>query len=59
MKSIHSYTIETINNGIIPLENYKGKKILLVNVASECGYTKQYAQLEELSKEFENELVVR
>lgn len=36
----------------------KGKKILLVNTASNCGYTNQYDDLEELSKRYQNKLVV-
>ena len=38
-----------LNNGdSIPLSNYKGKKILLVNTASDCGYTDQYDDLQKL-----------
>lgn len=38
--------------------DFAGKKILLVNVASECGLTPQYAQLEELYREFSDKIVV-
>lgn len=42
----------TLNNGeVISFDTYKGKKILLVNVASKCGYTPQYAELEELNQQ--------
>lgn len=37
-----------INGEIIKLERFKGKKVMVVNTASECGYTPQYAQLQEL-----------
>ncbi len=40
----------------IDLSMYKGKKLLIVNSASECGYTKQYSSLEVLHKEYPNEL---
>jgi glutathione peroxidase len=42
----------------ICLSNYKGKKILLVNVASECGYTKQYADLEKLYLSHKDKLII-
>ena len=45
----------TLNNGtVIPMETFKGKKILLVNTASDCGYTGQYAELETLYKQYSN-----
>ncbi len=58
MHSIHSHRIGSIEGGEIRLEAYKGKKILLVNVASECGYTSQYAQLQELHEAFNDKLIV-
>lgn len=49
----------TLNNGdSLPLSAYKGKKILLVNTASDCGYTPQYTDLEILYKENKDKLVV-
>ncbi|MCX8472612.1 MAG: glutathione peroxidase [Sediminibacterium sp.] len=39
-------------------EQYKGKKILIVNTASKCGYTKQYKQLEELFEKYKDKLVI-
>lgn len=49
----------TLNNGNAqPLSAYKGKKILLVNTASDCGYTAQYDDLQKLQQQFKNELVV-
>ncbi len=58
MQSIHQFRIGSINGEEIRFEAFKGKKILLVNVASECGYTTQYAQLQELYEAFENKLIV-
>ncbi len=43
---------------MIDFSAYKGKKILVVNVASECGYTSQYAQLQELYETFQDKLVI-
>lgn len=46
--SIYDLSV-TLNNGtLVPLSNYKGKKVLIVNTASNCGYTPQYEQLQEL-----------
>jgi glutathione peroxidase len=38
------------NKSVINMQDYKGKKILLVNVASKCGYTSQYADLQKLNE---------
>ena len=40
------------------METYKGKKILIVNVASKCGLTNQYSGLEKLYNEFSDKLVI-
>lgn len=47
------------NNGdTLHFESLKGKKILIVNTASDCGYTGQYEQLEQLHKQYGHQLVV-
>lgn len=56
--SIHHFKIESIDGKTINFADYKGKKILIVNVASECGYTNQYAQLQELYELHSDKLVV-
>ena len=56
--SIHSFKVESIDGKIIDFSDFKGKKILIVNVASECGYTKQYAQLQELYELHQENLVI-
>jgi glutathione peroxidase len=54
------YTLtDTLNNGQpLPLASYKGKKILLVNTASDCGYTNQYDDLQALYGQYKDKLVV-
>jgi glutathione peroxidase len=47
-KSIYEFTMKDINGKDVPLGAYKGKVILLVNVASQCGNTPQYKDLEAL-----------
>ena len=46
--------INDINNKIINLSDFKGKIILLVNVASKCGFTKQYTGLQELYEKYKD-----
>jgi glutathione peroxidase len=43
---IYSFTLNSIDGKPLPLADYKGKVILVVNVASQCGYTPQYSALE-------------
>lgn len=51
-KSFHDFTVTDINGKAFPLSSLKGKKVLVVNTASKCGFTPQYADLEKLYKEF-------
>ena len=49
----------TLNNGdTLDFSGFKGKKVLLVNTASDCGYTNQYEDLQKLSDKFKDQLVV-
>ena len=43
--SIHEFTLNSIDGQPIPLEQFKGKVVLIVNVASRCGFTPQYSGL--------------
>ena len=46
------FTMKSIDGKDVPLSKYKGKVVLIVNVASKCGLTAQYAQLQELHQKF-------
>ncbi len=56
--TIYSFTVEGLEGGKINMADFKGKKILIVNTASKCGYTPQYKELETLYKEYGSKLVV-
>lgn len=57
-KTIYDYKVEGLEGNEINFADYKGKKILIVNTASECGFTPQYADLEELHKKYNDKLVI-
>ncbi|MEM9982745.1 MAG: glutathione peroxidase [Bacteroidota bacterium] len=57
-KSFYDFTLTAIDGEKIDFSQYKGKKVLLVNVASKCGYTPQYEDLQRLHKEHGKEVVV-
>ena len=50
--SAHDFTFTAIEGGPLPLANYAGKALLVVNTASFCGFTKQYDALQELWQEY-------
>jgi|SRR5690554_473418 len=56
--TIYDFKVPALETGDIDFSAYKGKKILIVNTASECGYTPQYKQLEELYNTYRDELVI-
>ena len=56
--SIHSFKVEALDGSSIDFSAFKGKKILVVNTASECGYTPQYKDLQKLYETYKNRLVV-
>ena len=56
--SFYSLHIADNHGGEIKFEDFKGKKVLLVNTASECGYTPQYHELQELFEQNKNNLVI-
>lgn len=56
--SIYDFKVPGLEGGEIDLSKYKGKKIMIVNTASQCGYTPQYAELEKLHEAYKDKLVV-
>ncbi len=56
--SIYSIAVKDINGKDLDLKQFKGKKILFVNVASKCGFTKQYDGLEKLYQKYKDKLVI-
>jgi glutathione peroxidase len=58
LTSFYDLELELNNGTKIRMDQFKGKKILLANTASDCGYTGQYEALEQLHKQYGNKLVV-
>jgi glutathione peroxidase len=56
--SIHAFKVKSIDGGMINFASFKGKKILVVNTASECGYTPQYEGLQKLYEQHKDKLVI-
>ena len=56
--TIHKFKVTSIDGGTIDFSKFKGKKILVVNTASKCGYTPQYADLEKLYEQYKSKLVI-
>ena len=57
-ESIHQFKIKSIDGGVIDFSKFKGKKILVVNTASKCGYTPQYEALEKVYEQYKDKLVI-
>ena len=56
--SIHDFKFNSIDGEEVSLISFKGKKILIVNTASECGYTPQYEELQAMHKSYGDKLVI-
>lgn len=54
MTTIYDYTVKDYEGKDVSLEKYKGKVLLIVNTATECGFTPQYEGLEELQKAYKD-----
>ena len=58
MNSIHTYKTTSIDGTSLDLSTFAGRKMMIINVASACGYTPQYQQLQELHEQFSDKIAV-
>ena len=58
LASVYEFKLKTIDGKDFSLARYKGKKVLVVNTASKCGFTPQYAELQKLADQYKDKLVV-
>src|SRR5215470_14151089 len=56
--SVYDFKVPSLDGNTIDLAKYKGKKLLIVNTASKCGFTPQYADLEKLYEQYKDKLVI-
>lgn len=56
--SVYDFKLKNIDGQAFSLAKYKGKKLLIVNTASKCGYTPQYAELQKLADLYKDKVVV-
>ena len=57
-KSIYNYDAKSIDGELIKMSDYKGKKLIIVNVASKCGYTYQYEGLQSLYEQYKGKVEI-
>ena len=53
-KTVYDFEVKNILGETVSLNQYKGKTLLFVNVASKCGFTPQYKELEEIYREYKD-----
>ncbi|HEY8928367.1 MAG TPA: glutathione peroxidase [Mucilaginibacter sp.] len=58
VKSVYEFKLKSIEGKPFSLAQYKGKKVLIVNTASKCGFTPQYADLQKLAEQYKDKVVV-
>ncbi|HTJ53136.1 MAG TPA: glutathione peroxidase [Cyclobacteriaceae bacterium] len=56
--SLYDFKINSIDGTLIDFSQYKGKTLLIVNTASECGFTPQYADLEKLHEQYGSKVTI-
>lgn len=56
--TVYTFKLKTIDGKDFSLAKYKGKKLLIVNTASKCGFTPQYAELQKLADQYKDKVVV-
>ena len=54
----YQFSLDSLEGGKIDFSKFKGKKILFINVASKCGYTSQYSDLQQLHEKYKDQLIV-
>ncbi|MBO0947113.1 glutathione peroxidase [Fibrella forsythiae] len=57
-KSLYDFSMKSLDGKTVSLSQYKGKKVIILNTASECGYTPQYADWEAFYKQHKDKVVV-
>jgi|ERR1019366_5004168 glutathione peroxidase len=57
-KTFYDFQLQSIEGKNINFDIYKGKKVLVVNIASQCGFTPQYQEIEELYQKHKDKLVI-
>ncbi len=57
-KSLYDFTVNSLDGKAVSLKGFKGKKVVILNVASKCGFTPQYADWEKFYKEHGDKIVV-
>ena len=57
-KSLYDFTVKSIDGKTVPLSGFRGKKVIILNTASKCGYTPQYADWEKFYKAHGDKIVV-
>jgi glutathione peroxidase len=58
VQNFHDFKVRTLEGDDFDLASLKGKKVMVVNVASKCGFTPQYKDLEEMYQKYKGELVI-
>ncbi|MFI5135044.1 MAG: glutathione peroxidase [Chitinophagales bacterium] len=56
--TVYNFKVPSIDGGTIDFSQFKGKKILIVNTASHCGFTPQYEGLQKLYEQYKDKLVI-
>jgi glutathione peroxidase len=56
--NIYDFKVQNIDGSVVDFNAYKGKTLLIVNVASKCGFTSQYKELEEIYREYSSQGLV-
>lgn len=57
-KSFYDFKMKDIDGNEVDFNQYRGKKVLVVNVASKCGYTPQYGELQELNERYGDQVTI-